>query len=112
MEGSEKDDKRASTGLDLARSLLYQRRKLYLKDLLRSLFHARPDLVPETPQCVEFQDGVDALTRLLMMQLRHHHFCDGVGDLHSAQEEHSSWRGKEQGQSHDSKPMSELNKSK
>lgn len=41
--------------------------ELHLKDLLGSLLHARPNLVAETPQCVELQDGIDALTGFLVM---------------------------------------------
>lgn len=60
----------------------------HLKDLLGSLLHARPHLVAEAPQRVELEDGVDALARLLVVQLRHHHLRHGVRHLDGAQQEH------------------------
>lgn len=64
----------------------------HLKDLLGSLLHSRPHLVAEAPQRVELQDRVDALARLLVVQLSHHHLCHSVGHLDSAQQEHCSCR--------------------
>lgn len=64
----------------------------YFEDLLGSLLHARPHLVAKTPQSVELQNGVDALTGLLVLELRHHHLGHGVGDFDGTKEKHGGWR--------------------
>lgn len=84
------------TRLRVLRARFTKTTALHLEDLLGALLHAGPDLVAETPQRVELEDGVDALAGLLVMELGHHHFGHRVGDLHGAQEEHGSWREKRQ----------------
>ncbi len=63
----------------------------YLKYLLSPLFHPRPHLVPESPDSVESQNGVNSLTCFLVMKLSHHHLGHCIRHLHRAQQEQGSY---------------------
>lgn len=56
---------------------------IYLKDLLSSFFHPRPDLIPKPPECVKFENGIQSLHCLRVMKFGHQHVRNSLWHFHS-----------------------------
>lgn len=63
---------------------------IYLKDLLCSLLHPWPDLIPKPPERVKFENGIQSLHCLWVMKFGHQHVRNGLWHFHSTQQEHGS----------------------